>query len=162
MKIGNTISAVTTPWGLNFDDAALGRMEAFADMLVEKNKVFGNRDAEIHALVVGTGATAKTVVREFERENDIRTMCVLNYKELGQGTLFDGIPVVNGMDNLKGAIGKYKINYVVLASASMPQEIRNEIKELCRQANVEAQDYSGFFQSSKNALRQNAQKISSL
>lgn len=115
--------------------------------LVEKNKVFGNRDAEIHALVVGTGATAKTVVREFERENDICTMCVLNYKEIGQGTLFDGIPVVNGMDNLKGAIEKYKINYVVLASASMPQEIRNEIKELCRQANVEAQDYSGFFQS---------------
>lgn len=39
MKIGNTISAVTSPWGLSFDDAALGRMETFADMLVEKNKV---------------------------------------------------------------------------------------------------------------------------
>lgn len=115
--------------------------------LVEKNKVFGNRDAEIHAMVVGTGGTAKTVIREFERENDIRTMCVLNYKETGMGSLFDGIPVVNGMDNLKGAIEKYKINYVILASASMPQEIRSKIKELCKEINVEAQDYSGFFQS---------------
>lgn len=116
-------------------------------LLVEKNKVFRNKNAEIHAMVVGTGGTAKTVVREFERENDIQTMCVLNYKETAQGSLFDGVPVINGMDNLKHAIEKYKINYVVLASASMPQEIRNQIKELCSQVNVEAQDYSGFFQS---------------
>lgn len=39
MKIADTISAVTKPWGLDFDNAALDRMERFADMLVEKNKV---------------------------------------------------------------------------------------------------------------------------
>lgn len=116
-------------------------------LLVEKNKVFRNKNAEIHTMVVGTGGTAKTVIRELEREDDIRTMCVLNYKEAAQGSLFDGVPVVNGMANLKGAIEKYKVNYVIIASASMPQEIRNQIKELCSQVNVEAQDYSGFFQS---------------
>ena len=114
--------------------------------LVEKNKFFRNKDAEIHAMVVGTGAMAKIVIREFEREDDIRTKCVLNYKEAGQGTLFDGVPVVNGIDHLKDAIDKYKINYVVIASASMSQEIRNQIKELCSQVGIEAQDYTGFFQ----------------
>ena len=39
MKIADTILSLTTPWGLNLDADALGRMEAFADMLVEKNKV---------------------------------------------------------------------------------------------------------------------------
>lgn len=115
--------------------------------LVEKNKVFGNRDAKILAMVVGTGATAKTVLRELERESDIRVMCVLNYKKARLGSLFDGVPVIEGMDHLKGAIEKYQINYVILASASMPQEIRTRIKELCNETNVEEQDYSGFFQS---------------
>ena len=58
--------------------------------LVEKNKVFGNRDAEIHAMVVGTGGTAKTVIREFERENDIRTMCVFSYSASAGHSRFGG------------------------------------------------------------------------
>lgn len=115
--------------------------------LMEKNKVFSNKNADIHAMVVGTGGTAKMVIRELDRESDIRLMCVLNYKNIGMGSLFDGIPVVNGMDQLKGAIEKYRINYVVIASASMSQEIRNQIKEFCKEINVEAQDYTGFFQS---------------
>ena len=39
MKIADTILSLTTPWGLNLDANALGRMEKFADLLVEKNKV---------------------------------------------------------------------------------------------------------------------------
>ncbi len=113
--------------------------------LVEKNKVFSNKDAQIHAMVVGTGGTAQTVIRELERESDIRLMCVLNYQKVGLGSLFDGIPVIDDVDNLKAAVEKYQINYVIIASASMPQETRSRIKELCKQINVEAQDYSGFF-----------------
>lgn len=116
-------------------------------LLMEKNRIFSNRNAQIHALVVGTGGTAKAVRRELERENDIRLMCVVNYKNACVGSLFDGIPVVDGVDNLKSAIEKYKINYVIIASASMPQETRGRIKEICQEVNVEAQDYSGFFQS---------------
>lgn len=116
-------------------------------LLMEKKRIFSNRDAQIHALVVGAGGTAKTVRRELEREKDMRLMCVLNYKNAKIGSLFDGIPVVDGVDNLKSAIEKYQINYVIIASASMPQEIRGHIKEICKAANVEAQDYSGFFQS---------------
>lgn len=114
-------------------------------LLMEKTRFCGNRDAQIHALVVGTGGTAKTVCRELERESDIRLMCVLNYKNARVGSLFDGIPVINGVDHLKRAVEKYQINYVIIASASMSQEIRSRIKELCKEINVEAQDYSGFF-----------------
>ena len=113
--------------------------------LMEKNKVLSNRNAEVHALVVGTGGTAKMVLRELERENNIRPMCVLNYSGAAMGSLFDGIPVVCGIDNLKNTLDKYQINYVILASASMPREIRDEIKVLCAENQVEAQDYSGFF-----------------
>ena len=115
--------------------------------LIEKGKVRGNKDALIRAMIIGTGGTAKTVRRELERESSIRLMCVLNYKKTNAGSLFDGIPVVNGIDQLKNAIEKYQINYVILASASMSQEVRSQVKELCNAIRVEAQDYSGFFQS---------------
>ena len=62
------------------------------------------------------------------------------------GILLDGVPVVNGVENLKGAIEKYRVNFVIIASAVMPQEVRNRIKDICREASVEVQDYSGFFQ----------------
>ena len=116
-------------------------------LLAEKNKVFGNKNAQTRAMVVGTGPTAKTVIRELEQEEDIRLMCVLNYRNAGLGSLFNGVPVVDGVENLKAAIEKYQINYVNIASASMPQEIRNQIKDICKELNVEAQDYTGFFQS---------------
>lgn len=116
-------------------------------LLAEKKKVFGSRDAEIHALVVGTGTTAKSAIRELDREDNTRVMCVLDYKNTGWGSLFDGIPVVKGTESLKAAVEKYHVNYVILASVSMPEAVRNEIKDLCKDLNVEAQDYSGFLQS---------------
>lgn len=38
------------------------------------------------------------VIRKFDRESDIRLMSVLNYKKAWSGSLFDGIPVVDGME----------------------------------------------------------------
>ena len=66
--------------------------------------------------------------------------------KIGFGSLLDGVPVVNGVENLKGAIEKYRVNFVIIASAVMPQEVRNRIKDICKEASVEVQDYSGFFQ----------------
>ena len=85
-------------------------------------------------------------LQELEREKTVRPVCALNYKEIGFGSLLDGVPVVNGVENLKGAIEKYRVNFVIIASAVMPQEVRNRIKAICREASVEVQDYSGFFQ----------------
>ena len=39
MKISDTIMQVCAPWGLSFQPDALERMEKFADLLIEKNKV---------------------------------------------------------------------------------------------------------------------------
>ncbi len=119
-------------------------------LMVQKDKLLGKREVRIRAMVVGTGATAKTLLRELDRKSGIRPMCVLNYKQAGRGSLLDGIPVVDGMEKLKAAVEKYKINYVIIASASMPQETRNRIRELCEESNVETQDYSGFFMSIEN------------
>lgn len=130
-------------------------------LLVEKDKVFsGSKDAAINAMVVGAGATGKVVLKILEQENTIRPVCALDYKGAGFGSLLDGVPVVNGLDNLKNAVKKYRVNFVIIASTAMPQETREKVKELCKEENLEVQDYSGFFHQgvgSNIALRSLAQ-----
>lgn len=114
--------------------------------LNEKEKIFGSKETDFRAMVVGVGGTGRMVIKQLENETAIRPVCALDYNGDGLGTLLDGIPVVNGLDKLQSSIEKYHANVVVIASTVMPQETRNRIRELCRQANVEVQDYSGFFQ----------------
>ena len=115
--------------------------------LNEKEKIFGSKETDFRAMVIGVGGTGRMVIKQLENETAIRPVCALDYNSDGFGTLLDGIPVVNGLDKLQSSIEKYHVNVVVIASTVMQQETRNQIRELCKQANVEVQDYSGFFQS---------------
>lgn len=108
--------------------------------------VLKSHKASVNALLVGTGGTARSVMKQLEQESVVRPACMLAYKGDSYGALFDGVPTVNGVDSLKAAVEKYHINLVVLASTMIPQETRNQIKEICGELNVEVQDYSGFFQ----------------
>ena len=115
--------------------------------LTEKERILGGKAANLHALVVGVGGTGQMVIKQLQNETAIRPVCALDYKNGGYGAFLDGIPVVNGLDKLKGTIEKYQVNLVIIASTVMAQETRNQIKELCKEENVEVQDYSGFFHS---------------
>lgn len=115
-------------------------------LLIEKEKVSsGGKDAAINAMVIGTGGTGKIVLQQLEREKSVRPVCALNYKESGFGYLMNGLPVVSGVENLKGAVQKYRVNFVIIASTVMPRQTRNRIKAICKEINVEVQDYSASF-----------------
>lgn len=124
---------------------------AYRLLLIEKNVLVPHK-ASVNALLVGVGGTARNVMKQLERESVVRPACMLNYKESSFGALFDGVPVVSGVENLKSAIEKYHINLVVLASTVLPQQTRNQIREICGELNVEVQDYSGYFQSIGNGV----------
>lgn len=122
-------------------------------LLLEKDKIRSDRKtASVNAMVVGIGGTAKMALRELEQENTIRPVCVLNYKDALPGTLLDGLPVINGVENLNNAVKKYQVNLVIIASDIMPQATRERIKALCREENIEVHDYSGFFQSAGGSI----------
>lgn len=128
-------------------------------LLVEKEKIFNN--ASVNALLIGAGGTARSVIKQFERESVVRPVCVLNYKETqGINAFFDGLPVVYGTDNLCESIEKYHVNLVVLASTVIPQQTINQIKAICAELNVEVQDYSGFFQMSGGLTLKNLAECS--
>lgn len=119
---------------------------------VERERIMGVGKATVNALIVGIGGTARTAVKQLEHESVVRPVCMLNFKEAGMNSLFDGIPVVNGVENLKSAIEKYHVNLVVFASAAIPEQVRTQIQDICREQNVEAQDFTGFFQKAGNSV----------
>lgn len=128
-----------------------GRL-AYRVLQVERDRFWAGRKASVNALIVGVGSNAHTTVRQLENESLVRPVCMLNYKEAAHYSVFAGIPVVNGVENLEKAIEKYHVNLVVLAAASISKEMKNQIREACRKLNVEVQSYSGFFDKSGSTV----------
>lgn len=130
---------------------AAGRL-AYRVLQVERERLWTAGKASVNALIVGVGGNAHTTVRQLENESIVRPVCMLNFKEAARYSMFDGIPVVNGVENLEKAIEKYHVNLVVLASAAIPKEMKKQIREVCRNQNVEVQSYSGFFDKSGSTI----------
>lgn len=115
-------------------------------LTVELNKMVSRRNgASVNAMVVGSGEVARTVLKQLERANMAKPVCVLSYRSKAIGSMLDGIPVVNGLENLPNAIKKYQVHLVIIADSLMPQEVRNQIKQTCKEAELETQDFSGYF-----------------
>lgn len=115
-------------------------------LTVELNKMRRAKSrASINAMVVGSGEVARTVLKQLEHENMAKTVCVMSNKSGGTGTMLDGIPVVNGLDQLLNAVKKYQVNLVIIADSLMSQEVREQVRQTCKEAEVEVQDFSGYF-----------------
>lgn len=115
-------------------------------VVMEMGRLKKGEKPAFRAMIVGSGETGRIVLKQMERENAAIPVCVLNYRAGTFGTLLDGVPVVSGVENLQSAAKKYQISLVILADSLMPSEVREEIKDLCRKANLEVQDFSGYFQ----------------
>ncbi|MCR5448764.1 MAG: hypothetical protein K6F23_05145 [Solobacterium sp.] len=103
-------------------------------------------DTSVNVMIVGTGESAKILLRQFasDRNNIAHPVCVVDYRGQEAGYLFDGLPVIGGIDNIKSAAEKYKVKSVIIADSLMPQEVRTEIRQLCKKNEIDVQDFSGY------------------
>ena len=86
------------------------------------------------------------VLKQLERKNLAQPVCVLDYKDTTIGGMLNGVPVVSGLANFQDALKKYRVNFVILADTLMTDEIREQIKKQCKAADIEVQNFSGYFQ----------------
>lgn len=100
-----------------------------------------------NAMVVGSGETARSFLGQLDRMNIVHPVCLLNYKGNYGSAILDGVPVISGMENLERALKKHDVQVVIIVDSVMPEDIRNRIKELCKETDVEVQDFSGYLQS---------------
>lgn len=108
-----------------------------------------NREsASVKVMVIGVGETAKRVIRQLEQSGTPfgKAVCVVDYNDRNTGYYLNGLPVLGGVESIKPAIAKYGIASVVIADHFMPQDVRTQICDICKEAEVEVQDITSYAQ----------------
>ena len=119
-------------------------------LLVEKKKIENMRKPGVSAMVIGAGEAARRVVKELENDSSFRPVCVLDSKGGTYGKMMDGIPVYGGIDRLENAINQYDIRKVFIADPLLQPEIKKEIEKICKDRNIELQDFGYSIYLSRN------------
>lgn len=119
---------------------------AYRLVMLEGARLGKRGQTHINVMIVGAGETGRVVRRQIEHDpnNAARPVCVFSHRDNASGTLLDGIPVVSGMERMTGYLKKYGVQCVILADSIMPPETRAQIKQICKDAGVEVQDFSGY------------------
>ncbi|MGN0779378.1 MAG: nucleoside-diphosphate sugar epimerase/dehydratase [Aristaeellaceae bacterium] len=124
-----------------------GSRFAYRLVMLEGARLGKPGQTHINVMIVGAGETGRVVRRQIEHDpnNAARPVCVFSHRDSKSGNdLLDGIPVVSGMERMKDYLKKYAVQCVILADSIMPPEIRVQIKQICKDAGVEVQDFSGY------------------
>lgn len=123
--------------------------------LLERTQVLSRKaGTAIPVMIVGVGDTGHMVRRHLERdvESAARPVCLADFRGDGFGSLMEGLPIVNGVEKIPGAIQKYGVECVILADSTMPGEVRKAIRNICEERDVEVQDFAGYLQESRGAI----------
>lgn len=108
----------------------------------------------VNVMIVGVGETAHLMLHhmEHDEESAARPVCLVDFRADGYGSIMEGLPVIGGTAGIRDAIKKYRVECVILADTTMPAEVRRSVRELCKELEVDVQDYVGYFQESKGAV----------
>ncbi len=113
----------------------------------ERSKLAREKNADaVNVMIIGAGETAKMLLRQLENDSEsaAHPVCVVDCRGGEAGRLFDGLPVLGGLESIRDAAGKYKVRSAVIADALISQEERKAVRETCRELGIGVQDYSGF------------------
>lgn len=108
----------------------------------------------INVMVVGVGETSRIVIKHLEgdADNAAHPVCLVDFRGNEFGSRIEGIPVVSGIDKIREAAKKYQVESVILADTVMPQNVRKQIREICKEIGVDVQDFSSYFQDNRGSV----------
>ena len=109
--------------------------------LVEKKKIAGSRKSGSPAMVIGAGEAARRMVMDLDNSDAYRPVCILDSKGGTYGRMMDGIPVYGGIDRLPNVISQYDIKHIFIADPLLQPDLKSEIEKICRDKDIELQDY---------------------
>ena len=112
------------------------------------------KETAVKVMVVGVGETANVILKHMERDvdNAAQPVCCVDFRSEGFGDMMGGLPVVGGVEKIPEAIQKYSVENVILADNTMPLSVRKQVRSLCEKAQVEVQDFGGYFQESRGPV----------
>ena len=122
---------------------------------IEFSKYTQGKNAAVNVMIIGAGETARLLLRQLESDvhSALHPVCVLDTRNREAGRLFNGLPVIGGLEQLEEAAGKYGVKSVILADSVMPQETRADILARCADVGLAVQDFSLYSSGGANPVR---------
>lgn len=121
---------------------------AYRFWLMERSQINKNKESNIiPVMIVGVGVLSHQTRRHLENDaqSSVRPVCLVDFRSNDSGDFSDGLPVIQGVEQIAKGIMKYGIKCVILADNTIPQEVRKRIVEICVKQEVEVQDFAGYF-----------------
>lgn len=104
-----------------------------------------NTKDSVPSMIVGIGDNT-IILQDKMRRNQVgkkKAVCILDYSyESGGNKLFNGLPIIQGIENMGTAIQKYAIGYVFIAERSLRDETYERISSICDEMGVELRDFT--------------------
>ena len=120
----------------------------------EASRLSRDKSATVNMLIVGAGESARILLHQLENDKDnlARPVCLVDLRGRETGRLFDGLPVVNGMESIRDAVRKYNVKSVAIADSLLDEESRKAVRALCRELDLGVQDFSGYNRGANGGL----------
>lgn len=98
----------------------------------------------VPAMIIGVGPDAAILQDKIRRDvtGKEKIACLLDYSTKSDSKrLFNGVPVIYGIDNMAEAIKRYGIGCVFIADRSLTGSVRREIASICSTNGVELKNF---------------------
>ena len=121
---------------------------------VEFSKFNKGKGTVLNVMIIGAGEAAKTLIKQLygHEDNIVKPVCILDTRIKDSGRLFDGLPIIPGIDRLEQSAEKYNVKYVVIADTTLPAAEKEKIRAFCNEHDIVVQDYYGIVQESFSGL----------
>ena len=123
---------------------------AYRILKTEKNRI--TRKTTINVMIVGVGDNGRLVRKQLDEDATFaaKPVCYFTHRESEAGYAIDGLPVVSDIRGFREYIRRYQVGRVVMTDSIMPMDMRKKIKDICRENQVEVQDFSGILHANSN------------
>ena len=116
---------------------------AYRFIIVEHKKIANRNLPAVKVMIIGAGEIGRRVIKQLEDNSAYRPVCVIDSKRMMDGKTFDGIPVLSGVQ-FDDAVAKFAVKAVFIADPALSKESRENVKSICKEKNIELQDYTGY------------------
>lgn len=108
----------------------------------------GSRSVARRVLIVGAGSAGALVVREMQKNAQLRLMpvCFLDDDPLKQKQQIHGVPVAGTLADLGRTLALRRINEVIIAIPSAPGRVIRLVTEVCRQRSIPFRTMPGIYE----------------
>lgn len=113
-------------------------------MIVRQNE----KEAEERVMLIGAGEAGRMLAREILTSPRLSAelSCVIDDNPSKWGKYMEGVPIVGGRRTIPSAVRQYRINQIIYAIPTAPEQERRKILNICNATGIHTRTLPGIYQ----------------